>query len=464
MKVMKFGGTSLADHQRFANVAKIINEAAQSQTIAVVLSAPATVTNHLMAMIRLAAGGENYQPNIASVEQIFSDIYTDMADKLSEQQAKKSLQILNEQLECWRNKLQGIALLGDCPDKITAQILAGGEKLSIALMSTMLGILETRCEQLNPQQLLLAYGDYLDASVNIEASKARFAALDFSLAPVWLMAGFTAGNAKEELVTLGRNGSDYSAAVLAACLNANACEIWTDVNGVYNIDPNLAFDAKLLPQLTYQEAMEISYFGAKVLHPKTITPIAQYHIPCYIKNTLNPSLQGTLVSDQPDKTGLKVKAISHLDSQTMFDISGPKMKGMVGMASRTLSAIAQANISISLITQSSSEYSISFCVASEYAEKAKIALENEFELELGSELLEPIRMRHELAIVSLIGDGMRTYKGVAAKFFQALAQAAINIIAIAQGSSERSISAVIKQTKTKHAIVACHQSFFDVQH
>jgi len=222
-------------------------------------------------------------------------------------------------------------------------------------------------------------------------------------------------------------------------------------------------DAKLLSQLSYQEAMELSYFGAKVLHPKTIAPIAQFHIPCYIKNSFNPDAPGTLVSNQADETGLQVKAISNLDNQTMFDISGPGMKGMVGMASRTLAAISRSGVSVSLITQSSSEYSISFCVATSDSAKVKWALEQEFELEIKSDLLEPIAMRHELAIVSLIGDGMRTHKGVAARFFQALAQASVNIIAIAQGSSERSISTVIEQRKTKHAVAACHQGFFDVQ-
>ncbi|MGL6010168.1 MAG: bifunctional aspartate kinase/homoserine dehydrogenase I, partial [Shewanella oncorhynchi] len=216
-------------------------------------------------------------------------------------------------------------------------------------------------------------------------------------------------------------------------------------------------------QLSYQEAMELSYFGAKVLHPKTIAPIAQFHIPCYIKNSFNPDAPGTLVSNQADETGLQVKAISNLDNQTMFDISGPGMKGMVGMASRTLAAISRSGVSVSLITQSSSEYSISFCVATSDSAKVKWALEQEFELEIKSDLLEPIAMRHELAIVSLIGDGMRTHKGVAARFFQALAQASVNIIAIAQGSSERSISTVIEQRKTKHAVAACHQGFFDVQ-
>ncbi|MGS0679577.1 bifunctional aspartate kinase/homoserine dehydrogenase I [Shewanella sp. 125m-7] len=464
MKVMKFGGTSLANWQRFNVAAEIINQSANSQTTAVVLSAPATVTNGLIEMVDVAVSGGDYCAVLSKVEKVFNTLYAAAAASLTAEQNHSLNEKLQQQLMFWQSKLDGMSLLGECPESVEAQVLVGGEKLSSALMVEVMKSFNHSAGLLVPESLLVGYGPRLESAVDIEASKRRFSALDFSAAKVWVMPGFTAGDSEGKVVTLGRNGSDYSAAVLSACLNASCCEIWTDVDGVYNTDPRVVTDAKLLSQLSYQEAMEVSYFGAKVLHPKTVAPIAQYHIPCYIRNTFNPDAVGTLVSDQPDETGLNVKAISNLDDQTMFDVSGPGMKGMVGMASRTLGAISRSGVSVSLITQSSSEYSISFCVATEDAIKAKFALEQEFELELKNDILEQIEMRHDLAIVSLIGDGMRTHKGVAAKFFQALAQATVNIVAIAQGSSERSISAVIEQRKTKHAIAACHQSFFDVQH
>lgn len=177
-----------------------------------------------------------------------------------------------------------------------------------------------------------------------------------------LMAGFTAGNEKGELVVLGRNGSDYSAAVLAACLRAKCCEIWTDVDGVYTCDPRLVPDARLLKGMSYQEAMELSYFGAKVLHPRTIVPIAQFQIPCLIKNTGNPDAPGTLIGDGQKDESTPVKGITNLNNMAMINVSGPGMKGMVGMAARVFSVMSRAGISVVLITQSSSEYSISFCV------------------------------------------------------------------------------------------------------
>ena len=207
--------------------------------------------------------------------------------------------------------------------------------------------------------------------------------------------------------------------------------------------------------------MELSYFGAKVLHPKTIVPIAQYHIPCLIKNTFNPSAPGSLVSSERQDDENQVKAISNLDDISMISVSGPGMKGMVGMASRIFESISLAGVSISLITQSSSEYSISFCVPSGDYLIAKNALEAEFDLELKNDLLEPLEIRHQLAIISLIGDRMKAVQGVAAKFFQALSQARVNVVGIAQGSSERSISTVVDQHRCPRAIKACHQRFFN---
>lgn len=463
MRVMKFGGTSLANWQRFSMAADIIGDAAQSESVACVLSAPATVTNGLLQLVDLAVERKDYLAVLSQVEAVFTSLFQGAAETvIDESQHQLLTQMLQEQMVSWNAKLDGIKLLGECPDSVRAQVVVAGERLNAGLMEQVMLAKQFSAGQLDPKALFLAQGSPLESIVDINLSKPRFGLLPLDSCQVWVMPGYTAANAEGKVVTLGRNGSDYSAAVLAACLDASRCEIWTDVDGVYNTDPRVVADAKLLSQLSYQEAMELSYFGAKVLHPKTIAPIAQYHIPCYIRNSFNPDAPGTLVSSCEDETGLEVKAISNLDEQSMFDVSGPGMKGMVGMASRMLSAISHAGVSVSLITQSSSEYSMSFCVATKDAGKVKWALEQEFELELQSELLEPVEVRHNLAIVSLIGDGMRTHKGVAAKFFQALAQASVNIIAIAQGSSERSISTVIEQDKTKHAISACHQGFFDV--
>ncbi|MCL2917522.1 bifunctional aspartate kinase/homoserine dehydrogenase I [Shewanella litorisediminis] len=463
MKVMKFGGTSLANWQRFDMAAAIVAKAAKTSQVAAVLSAPATVTNGLLEMVDVAVAGGDYHAVLGRVVGVFEALFDDACHHQVPHCRENLFAALSGQKQAWQTRLEGVALLGECPDGVRAEIVVAGERLSTELMVALMSAHGLSADKLDPRALFLAHGTPLESVVDIGVSKPRFKQLPLDSKRVWVMPGFTAADDRGRTVTLGRNGSDYSAAVLAACLDASSCEIWTDVDGVYNTDPRVVADAKLLSQLSYQEAMELSYFGAKVLHPKTIAPIAQFHIPCYIKNSFNPEAPGTLVSNAADETGLQVKAISSLDNQTMFDVSGPGMKGMVGMASRTLGAIARAGVSVSLITQSSCEYSISFCVAGKDASKVQLALEQEFELELKSELLEPLEMQSGLAIVSLIGDGMRTHKGVAAKFFSALAQASVNIRAIAQGSSERSISAVVEQRKVQNAIGACHQRFFDVQ-
>lgn len=464
MKVLKFGGTSLASWERFVQAADIIAAAAEEGPVAAVLSAPATVTNSLLEMVEKALAGTDYQSVAARLETLFRKLYADAAvTPLSSGQIQLLGDRLQAQLDFWQRRVQGVAMLSECPESITAAVAVGGEYLSAALMEQVMIARGFSSGQIDPVKMLKAYGPTLDAMVDIEVSRQNFLPLTASTPRVQIMPGFAAGDKNGKTVTLGRNGSDYSAAVLAACLDADCCEIWTDVDGVFNADPNLVHDARLLPQISYRETMEMSYFGAKVLHPKTIAPIAQYHIPCYIKNSLNPSFPGTRVSDETDTSGLLVKAISNLDRQTMVNVSGPGMKGLVGMASRVFGAISRAGVSVSLITQSSSEYSICFCVNTVNAGKVDQALQEEFELELKSRFLEPVEYRHDLAIVSLIGDGMRTHKGLAAKFFTALAQSGVNIIAIAQGASERSISVVIDQKKSSRAVIACHQVFFDVQ-
>ena len=464
MKVLKFGGSSLADAQRYLRVTEISTTIHQANGAAVVLSAPKGVTNALGALCEQAAAGEDYEVLFGEL----NDKVLGIAAELSEQVAGFDVATINDfittHLAGLKKQLQGIALLGRSPDAVTASIMSLGEYISVNLFSGILTAKGISNQVLDPVEYVLAEGDYLDSIADVSLSKANFSEVVTDGSQLIIMPGFVAANEEGEKVTLGRNGSDYSAAVLAACIDAECCEIWTDVDGVYNADPNQVEGAVLLDKLTYQEAMELSYFGAKVLHPKTIGPIAQHHIPCLIKNTLNPSAPGTLISNEASTTWTSVKGISQLDNISMFNVAGPGMKGMVGMASRVFEVMSNAHISISLITQSSSEYSISFCISSKDALRAQNLLEDAFALELQNQLLDPIEVRHELAIVTLVGDGMRHTKGLAARFFNALSQARVNNIAIAQGSSERSISTVIEAKRAKKAVKVIHQNFFSDLH
>ncbi|NOH23096.1 bifunctional aspartate kinase/homoserine dehydrogenase I [Vibrio europaeus] len=464
MRVLKFGGSSLADADRFLRAADIIANNAQQEEVAVVLSAPGKTTNKLVSVIEGALKNGEAELQIAELEDSFRDLFQDIKQVLPnidgsgyDNQVKTSLTQL-------RQFVHGINLLGMCPDNVNARIISKGERVSIQLMKAVLEAKGQAASLIDPVQYLFARGEYLEAMVDVEVSTQNFRQNPLPQGHVNIMPGFTAGNEGGELVTLGRNGSDYSAAVLAACLRADCCEIWTDVDGVYNCDPRLVDDARLLKSLSYQEAMELSYFGASVLHPKTIAPIAQFHIPCLIKNSFNPQGAGTLIGQDTGEDNLAIKGITTLSDLTMVNVSGPGMKGMVGMASRVFGAMSSAGVSIVLITQSSSEYSISFCIEAQDKDIAEQALSETFELELKDGLLEPVEFISDVAIVTLVGDGMRTSRGVASQFFSSLAEVNVNIVAIAQGSSERAISAVIPEDKISEAIKACHENLFNSKH
>ena len=464
MKVLKFGGSSLADAPRYLRVNDISTATHQTDGAAVVLSAPKGVTNALSLLCEQAAAGEDFHPLFEKLTSTVTGIADALNEELSGFAHADVTDFILAQLRVLNQHLDGIKLLGVAPDNIAAGILSIGEYISVTLFSGILSAKGVKNRIIDPVTYILAEGEYLDSIADVSLSKARFTDVPIDGSELLVMPGFVAANEAGEKVTLGRNGSDYSAAILAACIDASCCEIWTDVDGVYNADPNQVEGAVLLDKLTYQEAMELSYFGAKVLHPKTIGPIAQHHIPCLIRNTLNPAAPGTLISNEASEKWTSVKGISQLDNVTMFNVAGPGLKGMVGMASRVFEVMSNANISISLITQSSSEYSISFCIQSKDADRALSLLEDAFALELQNQLLDPIEVRHDLAIVTLVGDGMRHAKGLAARFFNSLAQARVNNVAIAQGSSERSISTVIENKRAKKAVKVIHQNFFSDRH
>lgn len=464
MRVLKFGGTSLANAEGFNRAADIIVDHTIQHPVSVVLSAPAKITNALVEVIQKTVAKQDTAAEIQFIQDIFSDLFAGLV-RIEPNLDKVSLeQKLETTLTQLKQYVHGIELLTICPDNIYARVISKGERLSVATMAAFLNAKGFDTFEIDPIRYLHAKGGYLEASVDIEKSSVYFAENPIPNNHIGLMPGFTAGNEKAELVTLGRNGSDYSAAVLAACVRAQCCEIWTDVDGVYSCDPRLVPDATLLQSLSYQEAMELSYFGAKVLHPKTILPIARFHIPCRIKNTANPDALGTLIGIEQDADQMAVKGITTLSDLSMVNVSGPGMKGMVGMAARVFGAMSQAGVSVVLITQSSSEYSISFCIEAKDKSSALQALHEHFELELKDGLLEPVEFVDDVAIVSLVGDAMRTVKGVASLFFQSLAEVNVNVVAIAQGSSERSISAVISNQRISEAVKACHENLFHSKH
>lgn len=460
MRVLKFGGSSLASVSRFAGVAQIAQQQTATDSICLVLSAPQGVTNTLVELTDLAYLGSDFSPLLQQLQQRYQALASEALALFPSAGLSGLNEVISQQHKQLQAQLTGIQLLRHCPDHIKAQILGLGEQFSVALMTALLSAKQLQVVALDGVKLVKSSGDYLNATADIAASELTLQhAIASQSAQVYVIAGFVSSNAQGETCLLGRNGSDYSGAIVAASIRASACEIWTDVDGVYSADPRQVKNAKLIDRLSYDEAMELSYFGAKVLHPKTIGPLARYNITCFIKNTLNPSAPGTCIDNNGEGDAL-VKGISSLEHLALVTVSGPGLKGVVGMASRVFASMARAHISVSLITQSSSEFSISFCVPQLHLTAAKNALQQEFELELQTGLLRPLSILSDMAIVSLVGDGMRQHRGVAAKFFASLAQARVNVVAIAQDSSERSISAVIEQAACKNAVKVCHENFF----
>ncbi|MBQ4838729.1 bifunctional aspartate kinase/homoserine dehydrogenase I [Pseudoalteromonas luteoviolacea] len=450
MRVLKFGGSSLADIACLRRVQSLILNYGGEKAV-VVLSAPGGMTDSLVELVQIAARGDDYAAPWDALESRCEALKHDVESQYGEILEWPELDVLKQQL-------QGVQLLKQCPASVNAFAISFGERVSVSLMVTMLKAHGARA--LDATSCIKTQAQYLDAEVDLdrtrEAVNQQVASRDSG---IYIMAGFTGSNAAGELTTLGRNGSDYSAAVMAASLNADICQIWTDVDGVYSADPRLIKKATKVDRLSYKEAMELAYFGAKVLHPKTILPCAKANVPCEIKNTHDPDVPGSLISS--DGTGdAPVKALSSLDNLAMLTVSGPGMKGKVGMAARVFGALANDNVSIVLITQSSCEFSISFCVYEQDLALALNALETAFTLETQAGLIEPVEVRRKLAIVTLVGDNMKSHKGLAAKFFASLAQAQVNVVAIAQDSTESAISAVVSGELCKDAMKVCHENFF----
>jgi len=464
MKVLKFGGSSLANADKFVDVAKIIEHESHKNAVSVVLSAPQGITN-LLVDIGNAVDSKTATTPFALAElletlryRIF-DIKGALSNTVSDNDDDKFSDRLNSEFSRLNQLVEGAKLLGFCPEQTRDEILSLGESFSISFLSKVLEASKINVNLIDPRQFLTVKNESGDPIADIPLSKDKFALHYADLKGISLMPGFIGKTIGGQTITLGRNGSDYSAAILAVCAGATSCEIWTDVDGVYNADPRLVENAKLIDSMSFDEAIELSYFGAKILHPKTITPLSNRDIPCLIKNTLAPKKQGTLISKEKSDTS-SVKAIASLENVAMINLSGPGMKTKVGMSSQIFSTLAKAEIQVILISQSSAAYRISICVPEEQLEQAMTYLAQEFELEIENSRVDPISSTKGLSVVSLVGDNMQQQKGIAAKFFSSLTQASVNIIAIAQDSSERSISAVVRSQRTDDAVKVCHHNLF----
>ncbi|WAI18097.1 MAG: bifunctional aspartate kinase/homoserine dehydrogenase I [Buchnera aphidicola (Acyrthosiphon caraganae)] len=461
MKLLKFGGTSLANAEKFLCVANIIEENIKIDQIAVVLSAPAKVTNYLVAIVEKTIENNQILETMHLAENIFIQLTNNIFKIQSNFPYQKVEKIIKNEFNKLKNIIHGVTLLKQCPDNIRAIIISRGEILSVFIMKSILESKNHSVTIINPVENFISIGNnYLDSTVDISKSKNNINNININKNDIILMAGFISGNQKKELVVLGRNGSDYSAAVLAACLDANCCEIWTDVDGVFTSDPRKISNTYLLKSMSYQEAMELSYFGAKVLHPRTIEPISQFKIPCFIKNTTNIKSIGTLICQENYSEKDFLKGVTHLDAIGMFHVSGSCVKDIGNIIPRIFTITSRNDIKILLITQSSSENKINFCVFEYDVCKILYLLNKEFQLELKDRLLNPFKIKKNLSILTVVGSKIYKKYNIASKIFSALGSSKINVLAIAQGSSKHSISLVIKKEHILRSVQSVHNILF----
>ncbi len=442
MKVLKFGGSSVAKPERIEGVVSILRQYYQrGDRFAVVFSAFGGVTDSLIEMGNLAAAGdERYQ----DLFQQFSQRHIDAATTiLKGEHLDKVLPELQNNHEVLGNLLYGVFLVREVSPRTLDYILSFGERNAAFIITHAMRQAGINAGFLDARKVIKTDKTFGSAKVDFEQTNTLLQEYFLQNPEIQVVTGFI-GSAKGGLTTtLGRGGSDYTAAILGAGLDASAIEIWTDVDGVMTADPRKVKKAFSIPQMSYAEAMEMSHFGAKVIYPPTIQPALAKKIPLYIKNTFNPDFEGTFISDKTDAgIGHAVKGISSIGQIALITLQGSGLVGVPGIAGRLFTALAQSGVNVILITQGSSEHSISFAVQPSDAAKAKRSVEKAFEFEMRQRLVEMIKVEEDLATIAIIGENMRYRPGIAGRLFQALGKNGVNVVAIAQGSSELNISVV----------------------
>ena len=461
--VMKFGGTSVSGGQRIQNVADLVCAYAQQEhAIVTVTSAMSGVTDTLIHAARRAAAGDDavyLAAHESLTEQHFAALDQIVRDEVARVVARKHVTRL---LDDFGNLCQSIHILGELTPRALDAVASLGERLILPILAQALRERGASTEAIEATELIVTDDNFTQASPAMDATRNKARArlmplLQKGVLPV--TTGFIGATRAGVIATLGRGGSDYTATILGNAIDADEVWIWTDVDGVMTADPRLVPDAQTLAEISYGEAAELSYFGAKVIHPKTISPAAERDTPIRILNTFNPTHPGTRIVRAPRANGRTVKAITVIRNLGQITVEGRGMQGMPGVAARVFSTVAREAINVLMISQSSSEQNICFIVESAQAQRAIESLEKEFELDRLRGNIDRISAQEKIAILAVVGEGMKGTPGIAAKVFGALAERAINVISIAQGSSEYNLSLVVDERDADEAMRAIHSKF-----
>lgn len=457
---MKFGGTSVGSYEALSNVLDIIQQAlnAGDQVVAVV-SAMSGVTNALIESLELATAGDKW--GYLSMSQKLRDRHEDTINQLLKPGAERETTLLaaNKLLDQHVDICDAVNILGEASPRIVDSVVSFGERLSSRMIAAALRGRGINAKAFDAGQFLRTDDTYQNAQPLWDETRQRIEnelipLVESGITPV--ITGFIGAAPDGSITTLGRGGSDYSAAIFAAHVKSDEFTIWTDVDGVMTTDPRLDPRAAVLPHVSYQEVGEMAFYGAKVLHPMTVQPILDMGLPVKVRNTFNPTAPGTTIAHESQASTTVIKAITSVRDVSMITVSGRGMLGVPGIAGRIFLAAAQAGGNILMISQSSSEQNVCFTVTDDKAAEVKAAIEQELAVEISRRAVESIDVRPDVIILTVVGSGMRGTPGVAGRVFSTIGNNTINVLAIAQGSSECSISFVVGEHDLQHAVVKLH--------
>lgn len=459
MKVLKFGGSSVGNAESISKVVKIVESAIETDSCVVVLSAMQGTTDALIEIGKVAeTGDESFREKIASVKVK----HLEAIEKLiPENQRGEIADYIETNVGELEKICEGVFLLGELSARTLDKIVSFGEILSTKIVAARFDSMRIENVWTDSRRLIKTDSNFGFAAVDFAKTDANIK--DYfqdSQSKIHILQGFIGSNDEAMTTTLGRGGSDYTGAILAAALDAEVLEIWTDVSGMMTADPRVVRNIRQIPRITYREAMELSHFGAKIIYPPTIQPVMRKKIPILIKNTFAPEDFGTLIESETQTEKDIIRGITSIDKISVLNLEGSGMVGIPGFSKRLFDALSKSNINVILITQSSSEHSICVAVEDKFGATAKDAVDKEFEYEINLGKIEPLRVENGFSILALVGDNMQNHTGVSGKMFAALAAQGINIHAIAQGSSERNISAIINSKDVRKAVNSLHEEFF----
>ncbi len=461
MNVLKFGGSSVANSATIEKVIEIINKQSKKQPISVVVSAMGGITDLLIKTGKEASeNDENYKNTLLEIEKIHLEAIKKLIPVVSQ---SAIISKVKAELNTLESLCVGVFLLSELSPKTEAVIASFGEMLSSYIITEAAKVKGLDIVLKDSRDLIVKTVNSKTAIDYKETNRRIKEYSDKNTHKISLFPGFVARTQDGEPTTLGRGGSDFTAAILAAALDAGELQIWTDVSGMYTANPKLVNQAKPVHHISYLEAMELSHFGAKVIYPPTIQPVLEKDIPIVIKNTFEPQDRGTLITRKVDNLKNPVTGITHIDSVAILSLEGSGMIGIPGFSKRLFEALFLENINVILITQASSEHSICLAVDASEAVKAKTILDATFEFEISKHKVNAVKIENDVAIVALVGDNMYHHQGLSGKMFSTLGKNNVNIRAIAQGASEKNISVVIEKKDIKKALNTLHERFFEVK-